>query len=338
MTAGSLPDLLPVIQQHTTLKKAGGQFVGLCPLHQEKTPSFSVNPDKGVWHCFGCGKGGDVITFIEELHQVDYPRALEILGIGEEPHRKKYLSKRQHSLQAARQAFGMAPAAPGVGNSLRPAITPMDEKWRRHLEGLLPLDGSPALDYLCSRGLDHIFTTVAGVKYHPSWYNKGAAVIFPIRDAGGQLVAAQGRFLDEAVTPKAMTAGRKSDGVFFSPEAMAQRAVLVTEAPIDSLSLAMCGYPSIALVGTSFPAWLPQACIGKEVYIALDDDQAGDTAAGALCAALIKLGIVPQRLKPRGAKDWNELLQRVGWKEMRAIIAQCLPTTGGARGRPWENP
>jgi DNA primase len=71
-------DLAAVIGEYVPLKRKGGRYWGLCPFHQEKTPSFSVTPDRGIFHCFGCQKGGDLFTFIMEIEKVPFPEALKI--------------------------------------------------------------------------------------------------------------------------------------------------------------------------------------------------------------------------------------------------------------------
>ena len=68
-------DIVSYIGKYVKLKPAGKNFVGLCPFHQEKTPSFSVNADLGIFKCFGCGKGGDIFTFTQEIEKVDFPEA-----------------------------------------------------------------------------------------------------------------------------------------------------------------------------------------------------------------------------------------------------------------------
>lgn len=73
-------DILDVISQYVILKRSGRNFLGLCPFHKEKTPSFSVSPDKQIFHCFGCGVGGDVISFICKIENVNYKEAIEILA------------------------------------------------------------------------------------------------------------------------------------------------------------------------------------------------------------------------------------------------------------------
>jgi len=73
-------DLVSVISEFVGLKKSGGSFKGLCPFHQEKSPSFFVVPSKGFYHCFGCGKGGNAINFIMEYEKLEYPAALRYLA------------------------------------------------------------------------------------------------------------------------------------------------------------------------------------------------------------------------------------------------------------------
>ena len=73
-------DILDIISQYVILKRSGRNFLGLCPFHKEKTPSFSVSPDKQIFHCFGCGAGGDVISFICKIENVNYKEAIEILA------------------------------------------------------------------------------------------------------------------------------------------------------------------------------------------------------------------------------------------------------------------
>ena len=78
---GDKPDIVPIAEQYTTLKRAGGQWRGLCPIHSEKTPSFTVNPEKQVFYCHGCHQGGDVIRFVELAEGTDFKGAVKILGI-----------------------------------------------------------------------------------------------------------------------------------------------------------------------------------------------------------------------------------------------------------------
>ena len=73
-------DILDVVSRHVDLKKRGRNFFGLCPFHNEKTPSFSVAPDKGIYHCFGCGNGGNAVNFIMEFEKISFVEAIQELG------------------------------------------------------------------------------------------------------------------------------------------------------------------------------------------------------------------------------------------------------------------
>lgn len=73
-------DIVDIISQYVILKRSGRNFLGLCPFHKEKTPSFSVSPDKQIFHCFGCGVGGDVLNFICKIENVNYREAIQILA------------------------------------------------------------------------------------------------------------------------------------------------------------------------------------------------------------------------------------------------------------------
>lgn len=73
-------DIVDVISQYVVLKRSGRNFFGLCPFHREKSPSFSVSPDKQIFHCFGCGVGGDVIHFVSKIENLDFKQAMEALA------------------------------------------------------------------------------------------------------------------------------------------------------------------------------------------------------------------------------------------------------------------
>ncbi|MDQ2979973.1 MAG: CHC2 zinc finger domain-containing protein, partial [Acidobacteriota bacterium] len=76
----SASDIVEVISEHTRLKKAGRSWKGLCPFHNERTPSFTVDRDKGLYHCFGCGAGGDIIHFVRQIDRLEFPEAVEALA------------------------------------------------------------------------------------------------------------------------------------------------------------------------------------------------------------------------------------------------------------------
>ena len=108
-------DIVDVISQYVTLKRSGRNFFGLCPFHKEKSPSFSVSPDRQYYHCFGCHKGGDVFNFISEVEKVSFREALEILAErgrielpkvnDEEFNKKQYIKDRMYKINSETTMF-----------------------------------------------------------------------------------------------------------------------------------------------------------------------------------------------------------------------------------------
>lgn len=190
------------------------------------------------------------------------------------------------------------------------------------------MGGSRGETYLRGRGLPLEMCLSAKVKWSPSWLGRPAAV-FPIYDDGGVLVAAQGRYTDGRDDPKARTVGHKKSGVFltggFWEQVRIGAPIIVTEAPIDALSLAACGFPALALCGKSgWPLWLPIKCAFKEVMLCLDSDAAGEEGAAKLSLILKSLGAKVRRVAPEGAKDWNEMLARRGAHQMEEWLCARL--------------
>ena len=125
-------------------------------------------------------------------------------------------------------------------------------------------------------------------------------------------MAVGGRYTDGRADPKTRTAGSKRLGLFVTPGALEADPITVTEAPVDALSVALCGVPAVALDGTAAPAWLAAACAFRRVVMALDADDRGDAAAVEIGAELTALGATVERWRPAGAKDWNALLVQNG--------------------------
>ncbi len=180
--------------------------------------------------------------------------------------------------------------------------------WCEQLADARPVAGTSGTRYLAQRGIPEEMATVVGVLMAPCFYGR-PAVLFPLRDRAGELVGVNGRYLDRG-KPKARTAGRVSLGVFATQGAFAADPLIVAEAPIDALSLAVCGFPAIALGGTSYPDWFPVAAARRWVVLALDADAGGDAGVARLSPALQSLGARVERWRPTAGKDWNELLMR----------------------------
>jgi Toprim-like len=267
----------------------GSERRARCPFCQSTERAFHFNAETLVYNCkrASCGVTGKFSDAWQDRPKNPKKRAHDRL---------------QHELDELR-------------NPQPPSLPPTAATWHEHCLCAKPLTGTPGAAYLQSRGIiNSVLPYIArGCLYHPLFYfGQRPAVVFPFRDKAGEPVAVSARFIDGK--PKGhLTLGPKSTGAFITNLAVWTAPVIVlTEAPIDALSLAACGVPAVALGGTEGPQWLPGACVFKHVVLATDNDEnsAGDNATAKLAPVLQSYGAKTARLKPRGAKDWNDMLQR----------------------------
>lgn len=334
-------------------KGSGSERRFLCPLCGEGKPkdaahrSLGANTQSGFWLCHRCGEKGKLAEWrSEEAAKPESPKVRARRGL-----RQSFsLNAPEHSAPSlhppsAHISTSDSPPdrsehpSPVSFASPRPVTAgePVTQNpvapspvWRQALRDLLPLPGSPAARYLLTRGISEEVAAAAGARFSPSWFGR-PAVVFPIRDAQGALVAAQGRYLQDGSGsgPKARTAGDKKAGLFITAglwDAVGRGApIVVCEAPIDALSLALCGYPALALCGKDgWPSWLVLKCSFHKVALAFDADEAGDAGAEKLHNALFSLGARPFRMRPEGAKDWNQLLIEQGREHLEEFLALRL--------------
>lgn len=260
--------------------------------------SLSANTKTGEYHCHRCKTGGILREFTES----------------------KVIPARSF------------PALPTAKPEPTAYETENANRWRKWVEQAMPIQTSKpsnGAEYLASRGIPADVASVAGVRFGAWWKRNDeankpesfAAVIFPIQDQSGELVAAQARAI---VGSDKRTRGDKSQGVFLAtPGALDAERLAICEAPIDALALAACGLDAIALCGTTWPEWLLDTLAGRGVFLAHDADAPGDQAANDLAEALAGQSFV-KRLRPRGGKDWGEVLQEHGKAAIEAQIDFAL--------------
>jgi DNA primase len=308
-----------------------------CPLpdHFDGTPSFSIQASGRGFRCHGCGARGGVLDLAAALGLAgDRAAAVDVLA---EFYRVPADDASPSEIRNARAARrrDRALASLRYESATRPSETDNAERdaqlatFRRQARGLVPIldaRAAPGADYLRRRGIEPDLADAAPVRYASRWFGR-AAVVFPIRDRAGRIVAGQGRYID-GDAPKTRTAGPKR-GVFATPGALDADVLAIVEAPLCALSLAGCGLPSIAILGTSFAEWLPVVLGFRRRFVAIltDADAAGDAAAGKLEAALLPFGLKTERVRLDAAKDPNALLQR----DADALLE--LASDIGRRGR-----
>jgi len=277
---------------------------------------LSVESATGLWKCFRCEADGQLRDNWSEKSRQSREGVQRALGHAFGLSRPAL----PVSLSVSFEVVAPPSTTPELLAPLQPPASQRSPNVSIALQGLQPLEGSRGEAYLRGRGLPLEVCQSAKVKWSPSWL-KRPAVVFPIYDDEGTLVAAQGRYIDGREDPKARTLGRKKSGVFltsgFWEQVRKGAPVIITEAPIDALSLSACGFPALALCGKSgWPQWLPIQCAFKEVVIAFDGDAAGESGAIKLSPILDALGAKVRRLVPEAAKDWNEMLEKRGKEQL----------------------
>ncbi|MBF0371374.1 MAG: DNA primase [Magnetococcales bacterium] len=352
-------DLLEVIGRHVTLKKAGVNWQGLCPFHNEKTPSFSVHPDKGIFKCFGCGAGGDAFGFVMKIKGVEFPEAIEELageaGLPlpetrrEDPRQKKEKAEREQLLAlvaAARDAFQEQLQAPN-GRSARDYLQKrglQPETIERFGLGFAPpgwrflLDrfggGEAAVNSLIRAGL--AIRKESGGKPYDRFRER---IIFPINDLRGRCVGFGGRALGSG-EPKYLNSpetplyhkGEILYGLDLAQESIRRenRAVVV-EGYMDLIALADRGITNVAAtLGTAFTLRHMQLLwrrSGRLVFC-FDGDNAGRQAAWRALEQVLD-GLQADRhahflFLPQG-EDPDDVVSREGAEGFKARLDRATP-------------
>ena len=217
--------------------------------------------------------------------------------------------------------------------SLRPSYDLQAILW-----GLQPIQGTPAAEYLASRLISLEMAGQCPIRYgpkieYPAEGKDGPftasleAVVFGLRGKDGEFKAYQARNI-RPKGPKFMTFKNEPDqrhnAVFATVGAFEVEAPIIVEAPLDALTLASCGFPAIATVGTQYAEWLVPFLALRPVILAHDADEAGDKAAAGMAAQLRELGADPRRLRPTGAKDWNDMAKAHGIEQLKELLKAAL--------------
>ncbi|WP_018111230.1 DNA primase [Thermus igniterrae] len=291
--------LKEVVSRHVVLKPAGrGRWKGLCPFHQEKTPSFYVDEEKGLFHCFGCKAGGDLFAFVERMEGLDFAGALERLaeeaGV-ELPKRGGFQRRREllDVLQLAQTYFQEGLRASLEAQAYLRARGLSEASVARFGLGYAPARGEGLVAFLTQHGVSPEEGLKAGVlaEKEGRFYDRFRhRITFPIKDHLGRIVAFTGRALGDE-TPKYLNSPetplfRKREVLFAYPEAKARlretgRAIVV-EGLFDAIALHQMGFgEAVAVLGSGLSeeqARLLKSQEVREVYLAFDADEAGQRA------------------------------------------------------------
>ena len=340
-------DIETTISQYVNLKRRGKNLVGLCPFHSEKTPSFTVYPESSSFYCFGCGVGGDVITFTGLLENLDYIESVKLLA----------------------ERSGTTLPQDGYDDSLQKlknTIYDINRETARFFhQHLMTPEGKWALDYLLSRGLtlstikrfglgaapdswdalinhlkskgfsinDMLTANVIGKSQRGSFYDRfRKRVMFPIINIRGNVVAFSGRAMPgedkmggKYVNTSDTPVYKKSENLFGINYAKnnASEQIILVEGNMDVISLHQAGFQNaVAPLGTAFTSEQVNllARYTKEIVLMLDADAAGQKAAKRASQLLENTGLGVRVVVIPDGKDPDEYIKKNGPERFKALL------------------
>lgn len=345
-------DIVSVISEYIALKPKGSSYFGLCPFHNESTPSFSVSADKQFYYCFGCGESGNVYSFIMRMENCDFPEAVKRLA--DRAHIS--LPEPEYSAEAAR------------AERLKQQIYEMHRAAGRYYYAALhSRNGERALKYLNERGVKEEIQKRFGIGYAPSGRDhlcrylkeKGFStdamiksglvmaskdgkglydrffnrLMFPIFDLQGRPIAFGGRVIDKG-EPKYLNSpetvvfnkSRTLYGMNFAKAARKKEIILV-EGYMDMISIYQAGFPNVvAGLGTAFNNDHARTLrkLADSVILLYDSDEAGTRAALRAIPVLVNNGFDVKVTQVKGAKDADEFIKKYGAEAFGKLIVDAV--------------
>ena len=337
-------DIENVISSYLQLKRAGRNLTGLCPFHSEKTPSMVVYNDSQSFYCFGCGAGGDVISFIMRMENLDYIEALRFLS----------------------EKVGLQFPEDGKDDAstrIKPVILEINRLAARFFhDNLKSVEGKPALEYFSKRQLSKETIVKYGLGYAPAgWDNlrnflrsKGFTdeqmymagvvskgknnsyydfyrerVMFPIIDLKKNVIGFGGRVLDNSKPKYLNTVDnpifKKSKNLFSLNIAKntGTDKLILAEGYMDVIAVNQAGFENVvATLGTALTSEQARliSSYAKEVIIAYDSDEAGRTATNRAVGLLDEAGVQTKILDMKGAKDPDEYIKNFGVQRFKMLL------------------
>jgi DNA primase len=343
-------DIVEVLSDHLTLKKAGRNYKGLCPFHQEKTPSFMVSPEKQLFHCFGCGIGGNVFTFLMKYEQISFAEAARSLaqryGVRipegktsvEDQRRERLLNINALALDfyvnLLREDKG--------GKNARDYLTQRGIErgvWEDYRIGYAPPRWDALVTHFKKKGLNAKEVEALGliIPKKGGWYDRFRdRIIFPIFDLRDRVIGFGGRVLDETKEPKYLNSpdsflykkGANFYGINVARKYIRKEdeKVFIVEGYFDLLSMAQQGIKNV--VATLGTALTPEQVrfarrFGKEFFLLFDPDEAGKKAALRGLNLFVQEDIFPMVIPLPDGLDPDSYFQQGGSRQ--ALLERAVP-------------
>jgi len=343
-------DIENVVGSYVTLKRAGSNLRGLCPFHSEKSPSFTVYPADNSFYCFGCGAGGDVITFIKKKENLDYPDAVAFLAdraginvvldeVGRGYSTPKFDRARMFKMNADAARYFHKSLFDDDPDS-RAALAYFTEVRKLSLSvirhfglGYAKNSFDAFSKHMISLGYNYdelVAAFLAGKSERGSYYDAFRnRVMFPIIDVSGNVIAFGGRVMDDS-KPKYKNSSdtpvfKKSRNLFALNFAKnnCSDSLILCEGYMDVIALHSAGFENaVATLGTAITSEQARMMsrYTKKVIISYDADEAGQKAASRAIKLLSEVGLDVTILRVPGAKDPDEYIKENGADKFRSIL------------------
>jgi DNA primase len=332
-------DIVSLISEYLPLKKAGRNFKTNCPFHNENTPSFVISPERQIWHCFGCGKGGDAFTFLMEYENMEFPEALRALAkkagitIKETVFKKEEYSEKEKIFTINNLALKFYHYILTEHKIGKLALTYLLEK-RKINKGIIntfelgfaPGGGSALSDYLVKKkGYKNRDLLIAGISFERNGklydFFRGR-IIFPLFDHRGNATGFSARALSDDNQPKYLntkeTAVYHKGSMFFGlngakEEIKQKQDAIIVEGEFDMISLFMEGIKNVvAIKGTALTENQVNllARFTPKVTLCLDQDNAGFEATRRSLEVIEKKGLTTAIITTKEGKDPDEAIKK----------------------------
>ena len=335
-------DILDVISQYVKLTRKGAYYTGLCPFHNEKTPSFTVTPSKQIYHCFGCGAGGDVFRFVMDYENYSFGEALEMLAkragvelpkIEYSGTAKKNAKEREQLLEINKEAatwyyYQLRKEEGRRGYTYLTGRGLSDETIRKFGLGFSDKSGDKLYRYLRSRGYENGILRESGLfnadEKHGMYDKFWNRVIFPIMDVNSRVIGFGGRVMGDG-KPKYLNSPEtkifdKSRNLYGLNAARRTKLgyLILCEGYMDVIAMHQAGFTNaVASLGTALTPGHASLLkrYTKEILLLYDSDEAGRKAAQRAIPILSEAGLSSRVVNLKPYKDPDEFIGKMGREE-----------------------
>lgn len=348
-------NMVSIIGEYTKLEPKGNQWWGCCPFHGEKTASFHIEPDKHFYYCFGCHKGGDIITFIMEVEKLSYPDAIEYLAqkadikikyvdgnYKNDNPQKKIIQENIELYERTSSMFHYMLTETLQGKNALEYILKRGisiETIKKFRLGYAPENRTWLNTFLTKKNYSKEFLRESGLfsKKYPEYAFFSNRLMFPIFNAFGQAVAFGGRKLDEnPKSPKYLNSGdliqyKKGEILYafnFAKKAIKEKKMVIfCEGYMDCISYHQCGIDfAVAPLGTALTD--QQILVIKpfvnQILLSFDSDNAGQQATLRAILMIRKNGLSSRIIRLNGGKDPAEIMQTFGKDSLTNAVNNAI--------------